>query len=105
MGKWCLQASMFIFYQIFVKLAGNQDRHKISNKLEFWLDWIGSVTSELCALEGELNFQLTYMYNGISRSVVLSDENILGTLWAQLLLSFPLIVLKLFGCFLHGMKM
>ena len=28
MGKWCLQASSFIFDWIFVKLAGNQDRHK-----------------------------------------------------------------------------
>ena len=31
MGKWCLQASTFIFHWIFVKLAGNQDRHKISD--------------------------------------------------------------------------
>ena len=35
MGKWCLQASSFIFYHIFVKLAGNQDRHKISDEFEF----------------------------------------------------------------------
>ena len=33
--KWCLQASLF-----FVKLAGNQDRHKISDKFEFRLDLI-----------------------------------------------------------------
>ena len=50
MWKWCLQASSFIFYRIFVKLAGNQDRHKI-------LDQIGLVTSELRGLVGELNFQ------------------------------------------------
>ena len=31
MGKWCLQASTFIFHWIFVKLADNQDRHKISD--------------------------------------------------------------------------
>ena len=37
MGKWCLQASSFIFYQIFVKLAGNQDSHKISDEFEFQL--------------------------------------------------------------------
>ena len=40
MGKWCLQASLFIFYQIFVKLAGNQDRHKISHEFEFRPDRI-----------------------------------------------------------------
>ena len=40
MGKWCLQASTFICYQIFVKLAGNQDRHKISDEFEFCLDLI-----------------------------------------------------------------
>ena len=33
MGKWGLQASSFIFYRIFVKLAGSQDRHKISDEL------------------------------------------------------------------------
>ena len=31
MGKWCLQASTFIFHWIFVKLADNQDWHKISD--------------------------------------------------------------------------
>ena len=38
MGKWCLQASSFIFDRIVVKLAGNQDSHKISDKIEFQLD-------------------------------------------------------------------
>ena len=38
MGQWCLQASSFIFDRIFVKLAGNQDSHKISYEFEFWLD-------------------------------------------------------------------
>ena len=53
-GKWCLQASLFIFYRIFVKLAGgNQDSYKMSNEFEL----IESVTSELRALVGELNFQ------------------------------------------------
>ena len=36
MGKWCLHASMFIIDQIFVKLADNQDRHKILDKFKFW---------------------------------------------------------------------
>ena len=40
MGKWCLQASSFIFYWIFVKLADKQDRHKISDEFEFRLDRI-----------------------------------------------------------------
>ena len=38
MGKWCLHASMFIIDQIFVKLAGNQDRDKISDKFKLWPD-------------------------------------------------------------------
>ena len=40
MGKWCLQASSFSFDRIFVKLAGNQDSHKISDEFEFRLDRI-----------------------------------------------------------------
>ena len=40
MGKWCLQASSFIFDRIFIKLAGNQDRRKISDEHEFWPDRI-----------------------------------------------------------------
>ena len=35
MGKWCLHASSFIFDRIVIKVAGNQDRHKSSNKLDF----------------------------------------------------------------------
>ena len=34
-GIWCRQASTFIFYRIFVRLAGNQDRHKISEEFKF----------------------------------------------------------------------
>ena len=40
MGKWCLQANSFFFYWIFIKLAGNQDMHKLSDEFEFWPDWI-----------------------------------------------------------------
>ena len=39
-GKWCLQAILFIFDWTFVKLAGNQDSHIISDEFEFWLDRI-----------------------------------------------------------------
>ena len=38
MGKWCLQGSSFIFDLIFLKLAGNQDNHKISDEFEFRQD-------------------------------------------------------------------
>ena len=34
-GKWCLHASSFIFDQLFIKVAGNQDRHKSSDELDF----------------------------------------------------------------------
>ena len=36
MEKWCLHASTVD--RIFVKLAGNQIRHKISDEFEFWPD-------------------------------------------------------------------
>ena len=54
MGKWCLQASSFIFDLI--KLAGNQDRHKLS-------DQAGpdqALRSNMPLREGRLNFQETY---------------------------------------------
>ena len=35
MGKWCLHASSFIFDQIIIKVAGNQDRHKSLDKFNF----------------------------------------------------------------------
>ena len=38
MGKWCLQASSFIFDWIIIKVAGNQDRHKSSDEFDFGLD-------------------------------------------------------------------
>ena len=40
MGKWCLQASLFTFDWIFIKLAGNQNRHKILDTFKFSLDRI-----------------------------------------------------------------
>ena len=61
MGKWCLQASSFIFDRIFVKLAGKAIKSHTSSIS----GWIESVTSELRALVGELNFQKTYY--GISK--------------------------------------
>ena len=35
MGKWCLHASSFIFDRIIIKVAGNQDRHKSLDELDF----------------------------------------------------------------------
>ena len=35
MGKWCLHASSFIFDQIVIKVAGNQNRHKSSDEFDF----------------------------------------------------------------------
>ena len=101
MGKWCLQASSFIFDQIFVKLAGNQNRHKISDKFEFWPDrishlgvtcpwvWIKSSFDLLWNLQVQLTFQMKIYWVpcGCNSSY-----------------SFPPIVLKLFRCFLHRTK-
>ena len=39
-GKWFLQVSLFIFDRIFIKLAGIQDSHKISDEFDFRLDRI-----------------------------------------------------------------
>ena len=39
-GTWFLQATMFIFDRTFVKLAGNQDRYKMSDEFEFRPDRI-----------------------------------------------------------------
>ena len=35
MGKWCLYFSFFIFDQIIIKVAGNQDRHKSLVEIDF----------------------------------------------------------------------
>ena len=36
MGKWCFHSSSFIFDQIIIKVAGNQDRHKSLVEFDFW---------------------------------------------------------------------
>ena len=38
MGKCCLHASSFIFDQIIIKVAGNQDMHKSSDGFNFGPD-------------------------------------------------------------------
>ena len=34
-GKCCLHTSLFIFYRIIIKVAGNQDRHKSLDEFDF----------------------------------------------------------------------
>ena len=101
MGKWCPQASSFIFNWILVKLARNQDRHKILDKFKFRLDrmshfgvmcpwrWIKFSIDLLWNLQVQLTFQMKIYWVPCGRNSSYS---------------FPLIVLKLFRCFLHGMK-
>ena len=66
MGKRCLQASSLIFDRIFVKLAGNKDRHKISDEFKFRPDWIshfkvkcpcGGIKFSIDNLQVQLTFQ------------------------------------------------
>ena len=37
-GKWCLHSSSFLFDQIIIRVAGNQDRHKSSVEFDFGLN-------------------------------------------------------------------
>ena len=61
MGKWCLHASSFIFDWTIIKVAGNQDRYKSSDKFDF--DRIRLLTLELLALEWQkfYTFELEYL--------------------------------------------
>ena len=52
---------MFNFYQIFVKLAGNQDRHKISDEFEFRSDLI-SHFGVTCPC-GQIKFSVDILWN------------------------------------------
>ena len=59
MGKWCFQASLFIF---FIGSSSNLlvTRTAIKSQTSSNSGWIESVTSELSSLVGELNFTKTY---------------------------------------------
>ena len=59
MGKWYLHASSFIFDQIIIKVAGNQDRHKSSNKLDF-----GPLVSMALCMFFEMRFELGTLDSG-----------------------------------------
>ena len=62
MGKCCLHAGSFIFDRIIIKVAGNQDRHKSSDKFDFGpnqtthfgVEWRKFYTFELEYLWGKL---------------------------------------------------
>ena len=51
MGKCFLHASSFIFYQIIIKVAGNQDRHKSSDEFDLGPDQTSHLPLELLAVE------------------------------------------------------
>ena len=101
MGKWCLQASSFIFDRIFVKLAGNQDRHKTSNEFEFRPERISHLG--VCPW-GQIKFSIDLLWN-LQVQLTFQMKIYLVPCGRNSSYSFPPIVLKLFRCFLDGMKM
>ena len=66
MGKCCLHASLFIFNQIIIKVAGIQDRHKSS--VEFVLGRIRPLILELLALKWWKfhTFELEYLWSQLA---------------------------------------
>ena len=90
MGKWCLQASSFIFYRIFVKLAGNQDRHKISDEFKFRPDQISHfgvicrwgqirLSTDIWNLQVQLTFQILEFFVTLFSGTVRPRKLKLGT--------------------------
>ena len=90
MGKWCLQASLFIFYQIFVKPAGNQYRHKISEEFEFRPDRIShfrvtcpcgriKISIDIWNLQVQLTFQSLEFFVSLFSGTVRPRRLQLGT--------------------------
>ena len=59
MRKWCLHASSFIFDQVVIKVAGNQDRHKSSDEFDF-----GSLVSMAHLYVFEMGFDLGTLDSG-----------------------------------------
>ena len=66
MGKWCLHANLFIFYQIIIKIAGNQDRHK--NLVDFEFGPNQTTHFELLAFEWRKfhTFELEYLWSQLA---------------------------------------
>ena len=59
MGKWCLHCSSFIFDQIVIKAAGNQDRHKSSDEFD-----LGPLVSMALLYVFEMRFDLGTLDSG-----------------------------------------
>ena len=66
MGKCCLHASSFIFDRIIIKVAGNQDRRKSSDKFDFGPDQ--TTHFGLLALEWRkfYTFELEYLWGKLA---------------------------------------
>ena len=102
MGKWCLQTSSFNFDRIFIKLAGNQDRHNISDEFEFRPNWISHL-GVTCPWE-RFKFSIDLLWN-LQVQLTFQMKIYFVPCGRNSSYSFSPIVLKLFRCFLHGMKM
>ena len=88
MGKWCCHANSFIFDQIFVKLAGNQDRHINSAEFKFWPDRIshfgvtcscGRIKISIDSLQVQLTFQTLEFFDTLFSRTVRPRRLKLGT--------------------------
>ena len=90
MGKYCLQASSFIFDWILVKLTGNQDRHKISEEFEFRPDRIShfgvtcpwgrtKFSIDIWNLQVQLTFQMLEFFITLFSGTVRPRKLKLGT--------------------------
>ena len=71
MGKWCLHASLFIFYRIIIKVAGNQDNDKSSVEFDFGPNQtthFGALILVLLALEWRKfhTFELEYLWSQLA---------------------------------------
>ena len=82
MGKLCLHASSFIFDQIVIKVAGNQDRHKSSDEFDFGPLvsmahlYVFEMRFDLGTLDsGERSCPLGYLFKG---SLTLKNDGISG---------------------------
>ena len=104
MGKWCLQASSFIFDPIFIKLTGNQERHKISDEFKFRPDWISHLGVTCPWGRFKFSIDLHVLWN-FQVQLTFQMKKYWVHCGCNSSYSFPQIVLKLFRCFLHGMKM
>ena len=93
MGKWCLHASSFIFYQIVIKVAGNQDRHKSSDEFDF-----GPLVSMAHLYIFEMRFDLGTLDSG-ERSLPFGLL-VFCRVWNRIVLGGKFVILFLFILFL-----